>query len=581
MAIRFFKYLALGLLALSSAAYAANPQPLPVHQAFQLAGQIKDSQTIQLHWQIAKNHYLYKDRFTFQITQPTDIKLTKIQMPQGIDKEDELISSYTVYEDQVDLTLPLTRPIPQQGINLKIGYQGCSLANYCYPPQTATLNFEANFSSAKWLKATPVNPQNTSTSSKHIQQLLATQSIWLILLSFYGFGLLLAFTPCVLPMVPLLSSLIVGKNHATSTLRFSFVYVSAMAFTYALAGLGAGLLGASVQTFLQTPLVIASMSLLLVLFALSLFGLYELQLPSILTQKLTSLSNKQMGGKYGSVAIMGVLSSLILSPCITPPLMGALTYISQTGNGLLGALALLAIGYGMGTPLLIIGTSMGHLLPRAGQWMVHIKNLCGLLLLAVAISLLQRIGSDVMILILWVLWFLATAGFILVFSKNQKRWLKIVLRVTSFLIASYSISLLITSGHVKSSHQITTASFKEVKNLATLKTYLHNLPNANSIVMLDFYADWCISCQRMERDTFPDPQVQAELKTNRILPLRVDITKNDQNANSIKNHYHIIAPPTIIFLDKQGKELVNFRLVGEVKPQGLSDNIQQVINEIK
>ena len=574
-----------------SCAHSAETTPLPPSQVFHLYGNAKDNQTIQLQWHIKEEYYLYRDRITVKILHPNRGTLGHILLPTGLKKNDDILGEYEVYKNQVTLAVPIIDPPSKQPITLLVRYQGCSAHNYCYPPQSQKLTIDLSSITDTWIKATTTAQDSIKPRQQHrAYQLLQNQPLWLTVLSFYTFGILLAFTPCVLPMIPILSSLIVGKSITSPYRAFglSFTYVTAMATAYALAGVAAGLLGTSIQSVLQTPWIIVSMSLLLVALALSLFGLYDIQLPMVIRHKANALSNQQTAGSYWSVTIMGLLSALVVSPCVTAPLVGALTYISQTGNSALGGIALLSLGYGMGTPLLLIGTSASQLLPRSGPWMNHMKTAFGLLLLAMAIWLLQRVLPGSAIMILWSLLLMAIAITIGLSIRTPKTPLRIIAFGCSVLIAIYSIVLLVgaTLGNdnplhpleniIDPHHTIKKTPFIPVNTLQEVNHYIRIARQQGKVILLDFYADWCIACKHMERYTFKDKTVQQQFKKHHIMALKADITHNNKNDRTLMSHYHIIAPPVILLFDNQGNEYVEARVVGEIGPEELS----QVLNNV-
>lgn len=349
-------------LLLYSISGLASEHPLAVDQAFKLSA-VYTPEHIRLQWQIAKGTYLYRDKIKIALIKPTTQKLGKIQMPASITKQNQVLGSFEAYEQTLSVNVPLAHTEPTL---LNIYYQGCAKTGFCYPPQTRLLNLQNR-------QITIINADHLAENSQdNITKLLNSQRYLPILLGFLGFGLLLAFTPCVFPMIPILSGIIVGQKSPLATsmaFRLSLAYVLAMALTYAMAGILAAYAGNYLQGLFQTPWAIASFSAIFVLLALSLFGLYDLQLPANLQQKLINLSNRQRGGQYVGVMIMGGLATLIVSPCVSAPLVGALGYIGQTGDAVLGGLALFMLGLGMGLPLLVIGTSAGKLLPKAGRWL--------------------------------------------------------------------------------------------------------------------------------------------------------------------------------------------------------------------
>jgi len=434
----------------------------------------------------------------------------------------------------------------------------------------------------------------TNDSSLHHPPLLSEQdsiakrlsegNLFATLLAFFGFGLLLAFTPCVFPMIPILSSIIVGQGDNMTTRRgfvLSLVYVLAMAATYTLAGIFAGLFGENLQSAFQNPWILSTFTAVFVLLALSMFGFYDLQMPAFIQGRLTEISNRQKGGNLGGVAVMGFLSALIVGPCVAAPLAGALIYIGQTGDAVLGGLALFALSLGMGAPLIAIGTGAGKLLPRAGRWMDAIKAVFGVLLLAVAIWMLERILPAYVTLALWAALLILSSVYLRALDAlpvEASGWARLWkgLGVVSLV---YGVLLLIgaasgardplqplqgilATGHTGTATAIQEAHlpFKRIKNLADLDRELAAAHTQGRPVMVDFYADWCVSCKEMEKYTFTDPKVHQAL-SNYVL-LQADVTANDDADKALMKRFNLIGPPSILFFDSQGKEHKELALVG-------------------
>jgi thiol:disulfide interchange protein DsbD len=414
-----------------------------------------------------------------------------------------------------------------------------------------------------------------------IAEVLKGGNLWLIVAAFFGFGLLLALTPCVFPMIPILSGIIAGQGPNITTRKaftLSVVYVLAMALTYTVAGVLAGLFGANLQAAFQNPWILSLFALVFVALALSMFGFYELQLPSSLQSKLAEMSNKQEGGTLIGVAIMGLLSALIVGPCVAPPLFGALIYISQTGDAVLGGIALFALSLGMGAPLIAIGTSAGKLLPRAGAWMDAVKAVFGVLLLAVGILLLERILPAAVAMLLWGLLLICSAvymGALTQLPAGASGWGKLWKGLGVFLLIYGALMVVGAAAGGKDTIQplrglmvggaggaaAEHAAFKRVKTVADLDRELAAAASAGKPVMLDFYADWCVSCKEMERYTFSDQTVIQEM--GRFVLLQADVTANDAADQALmQGRFGIPGPPAMLFFDTAGSELRNFRLVG-------------------
>ena len=426
---------------------------------------------------------------------------------------------------------------------------------------------------------------------------LASGNTLLTILTFFGFGLLLAFTPCVFPMIPILSSIIVGQGEKITTRKafaMSLTYVLAMALTYTVAGVIAGWFGENLQAAFQNPWILGSFAAVFIALSLSMFGFYELQMPSALQSRLTEISNRQQGGTLLGVAVMGFLSALIVGPCVAAPLAGALIYIGQTGDAVLGGAALFALSLGMGAPLIAIGTSAGKLLPRAGGWMDAIKAVFGVLLLAVAIWMLERVVPPAVTMLLWGLLLIISAIYMKALdplapecSGWQKLWkgLGVVLLVIGslqligaaaggrdYLQPLKGLQLGMGGGVAGSEQHVT---FKRIKTVADLERELADASNQGKMVMLDFYADWCIYCKDYEKYVFTDPRVQAEL--NKLVLLQADVTANDDEDKALLKHVKVTAPPAILFFDKQSSEMRGYRIVGLMNADEFLAHVNQAM----
>jgi thiol:disulfide interchange protein DsbD len=508
-----------------SAAYA---DPLPVEQVFQAKIKQLDAKTLGIHWAIKPGYYLYREKIHFH----GDQIIKTVVLPRGIPKQNTFLGKYQVYEQDMTALVKFVHPL-KNSLALTVNYQGCAAAGFCYPPVTKvfTLRFDEKGQAAE---TTGQKPIKASEQGKAMQ-LLASHNIGLILLGFFGFGLLLSLTPCVLPLIPVLSAIILGQKQRLTTLKafgLSLTYVLAMALTYALAGVFAGLAGSYLQAFLQSPWVIIFVSLVFVLLAFSLFGFYELRLPASWQEKLMHITNRQQGGNYLGVALMGCLSTLVISPCITAPLVGVLTYIGNTGNAVLGGFALFILGIGSGVPLLIIGTSAGKWLPKSGPWMNGVKIILGVMMLIMAAWLLLRIVP------------LDSRPFNL-FKTN-------------------SVTALAKS------------NLQTIKGVSDLNKALIEAKKKNKPVLVDFYANWCISCKEMERAVFPAAEVKALLAHFSVL--RADVTANDAVDKALEKKFKVIAPPTFLFFTPDGRELTEQRIVGQVNSQTFANHLRQVLS---
>ncbi|NOQ82057.1 MAG: protein-disulfide reductase DsbD [Methylophaga sp.] len=565
--------------------------PPDVDEAFIFSAKAKDANTILARWAVAEGNYLYKDKIRFEIIEQDSVQLQNFSLPAGENKMDEIFGLSEVYQHDVDVVLPLNRSGERSEITLKAYYQGCSETfHICYPPTekeilitlpalTSTLNQPLNAISAPVIFA----------EQDRMAKSLAEDTIIKILFSYFGLGLLLAFTPCVFPMIPILSSIIVGEGERITTHRafiLSLTYVLAMSVTYTVAGVMTGLLGENLQAMFQNPWIIGSFSALFVVLSLSMFGLFELQLPHALQHRLHQISHQQQGGHVAGAALMGLLSGLIVGPCLAPPLAGALIFIGQQGDPILGGSALFALSMGMGLPLLVIGTSAGTLLPKAGDWMNTIKSIFGVLMLALAIWMLERIIPGWVSLLLWGALFIVSAVYLgalnalgIDASGWEKLWkgLGLILLIYGGLLmiggasGSHNIwqplqSVMSSQSTAAPSH--TGLSFTKVNNIAELE---QQLSQSDKPAMLDFYADWCVDCKRMELTTFQDNDVVTALKDTHVL--QIDMTANTAEHKALMKQYGVFAPPTILFFDANGTEYSQYRLVGSISAQDLTQHI--------
>lgn len=545
---------------------------------------------ILARWTIAQGHYMYREQFAFSASIPIE----RFDLPAGVAKTDEHFGDVEVYYDQVEVPIRLTRAggSAAETVTLDARYQGCKEDGICYPPVEKAIAVDMpavesagpeTLPPTAGLAGQPVAEQDRLASA------LSTGNLLWTLLSFMGLGLLLAFTPCVFPMVPILSGIIAGEGPDVTTRRaftLSAVYVLAMALTYTLAGVIAGLFGANLQAAFQKTWVIAGFSLLFVALSFAMFGFYELQLPASWQSRLTNVSNRQRGGSLGGAGIMGLLSALIVGPCVAPPLAGALIYIGQTGDALIGGLALFALSLGMGIPLLVVGTSAGRFLPKAGQWMDTVKAVFGVALLALAIWMLERIVPPGVVMLLWGL-LLASSGVYLgaleALPADSSGWRKLWKSLGVVLLLLGAIELVGAASGAKdwlrpleglgNSAGAASASVPivKIKSVADLDAQLSRAATQGKPAMLDFYADWCVDCKRMDKYSFPDPRVQAALEAGVFL--KADVTDNDDVDQALMRRFNIIGPPAIVFFDSAGSELRAYRVVGYQKPERFSEHV--------
>lgn len=584
----FIKYiLCICLLGLSCLGVAdpvkTQTQPLPIDQAFDLSAALFGNDTVLLTWTIAPKHYLYRERIKFSLDQPQAASVGSIILPPGLTKTDEVIGKYQVYKEKITIPVPIINADPQNTV-FTVHYQGCSAEGYCYPPTQRQI--AANFKQASVQIQNPEDEKPAVTGSLQEQRyihLLKDKNIFSLILAFIGIGVLLSFTPCVLPMLPILSGIIAGQTSITTkkAFRLSLVYTLSMALTYAAAGMLIGYIGASIQSFFQQSWVLIIFSLLFVAMALSFFGFYQIKLPAHFEEKIAHFSRGHDGGSYIGVALMGCFATLILSPCVTPALIGILSFIGEKGNPLLGAIALFSLGLGMGLPLLLIGTAGGKLLPKAGAWMNTIRSVFGVLFIAMAILTLSKILPGSMSLTLWACLLIICAIFLGAFSTAKSGWAK---AWKGFGLICFTYGILMLTGAAQgnsdpfqpiamaATSRTSFPSFVIVRNQSQLDQALNQARLQNKPVFLDFYADWCMSCQALDRTTFKNPAVQAEL-TN-FVAIRANITSNNDDIRAMMREFNVVAPPTLLFFNRQGRLIPRFTLVGTVNPPELLNILQ-------
>lgn len=561
-----------------------NNQPLPAEKAFEFSSYLSGNDKLILEWHLVPGYYLYKEKIHIKPIASNKVPLKQIQMPKGTTKTDEIFGTYEIYPG--DFKIPVILDTAHPGVlNVTVSYQGCSSQGFCYPPQKRDV--QMNTAQNAVVKQVVVTNETPSLShEKYAESIFDESSDIIIIITFLGLGLLLAFTPCVLPMIPILSGIILGHKHLTTAKAFflSLVYVLGMAITYAIAGMVVAIIGSRIQTVFQSTWAIVFISGLFVLLALSLFGFYELEMPSRWTRKLTALSNKQQGGTYLGVFLMGVLSSLIVSPCVSAPLVGVLTYIADSGDVILGFFSLLALGIGMGIPLLLVGVSAGKFLPKSGAWMESVKKVFGILLLGVAIFILSRIIPGPLALFLWACLLICTAFFMKVFT-NVKGSIRKLGRGLGFILLIYGVILMVGSvlgnsdplrpwENLPFGSKTEHANFVVIKSMEELDNELMKAKRDKKFVMLDFYADWCSSCIRIQHDVFANKDVQMIL-SNYVL-LKADVTKDSDFDRALLKRFNVIAPPTIIFFNPDGQELTNERIVGEINTNEFLQNVRQL-----
>jgi len=577
--------------------FATKQGPVDVEQAFVFQPSQQPGGQLALHWEIPDDYYLYRDRMTIETDGAVNIQ-SELKSA-AIEKDDPLFGQVFVYKHQADVNLVLTSAadVPADGV-VSVTYQGCWEGGVCYPPVTKTVPVNAvpvvaaaaPVAESAQLPAATAVPQS---EQDRFASMLRDRSLFLTLGAFFLAGLALSFTPCVFPMIPILSSIIAGQGAAMTTgraLRYSVVYVLSVAVTYTAIGIIAGLFGANLQAAFQAPWVISLFSAIFVLLALSMFGFYDLQLPGSWQTRLSQLSNSQQGGSLLGVAIMGLLSALIVGPCMAAPLAGALIYIGQTGDPVLGGLALFSLSMGMGVPLLVVGASAGRLLPKAGSWMDGVKAFFGVMMLAMAIWMMDRILPTQATMLLAAVLLIVTAvymGALERLPESATGWRKL-LKGSGVLSLVYGVVLAIgvfagsqsflhplqglaTGGSAVQEKKL---PFNVVTTVAQMDLLLAQAQKAGQPVMLDFYADWCISCVELEEFTFKDASVMQSLTD--FMLIKLDVTANDDEAKQLYRRFGVIGPPALIFYNREGTELKNMMLIGNISPQDFNLHVARI-----
>ena len=575
---KLFIFLVCCLTAMAAQADLFNNKTkfLPVDQAFQLDVQRSDA-GVSMQWQIAENYYLYQDKLAFSLNgKPVE------NAPQFLSSaeqyEDPYFGLVTIFKHDLNLTLPLKDPQPQD--LLEVTYQGCA-KGFCYPPETKQFqlgDLSSNVSASHEVQ-NGAETHQTSQSAVENANVFSSQQNQLAeslsqskyaMLWFFVLGIGLAFTPCVLPMLPLLSAIVIGGRKEETgnwrALALSFVYVQGMALTYTLLGLVVVLIGLPFQIALQSPYVLIGLSIVFVLLALSMFGVFTLQLPSSLQTKLTQFSQQQKSGAFFGVFVMGAIAGLVASPCTSAPLSGALLYVAQSGDFVIGALTLYLLALGMGLPLILITVFGNKILPKSGAWMENVKTAFGFVMLALPIFLISRIIPSMWEPRLWAL--LGVSFFIWLATQMRSNGIGLFFRIVFFVAAMVSAQPLqnwVWQDNAATSQAANAQSavknslvFQQISNYDELQAVLKQHPN--KIAMLDLYADWCVACKEFEHKTFADPQVQSALSD--VLLLRVDMTNNSESNRTLMKALAVTGLPTIIFFNQQGEEIQAQRITG-------------------
>jgi len=552
-------------------AYAADDF-LPPEQAFRFSATQVDGQTVEVKFGIADGYYMYRERLAVA-ADPATVTFAPLELPAGKIKHDENFNK-EVETYRHELVFHVKAENASAPFTLIVTSQGCADQGLCYPPMKSRFRVEpVSASGAPAGTTAQASAASSGDTLGRIASTLGSGNIGAIAALFFGLGLLLTFTPCVLPMLPILSAIVVGE-HATRSraAMVSIAYVLGMAVVYTAVGVAAGLAGQGLQAALQNAWVLGAFAVLMVLLSLSMFGLYELQLPAAWHHRLTQASNQQRGGQMVGAAVMGALSALIVSPCVTPALAGALAYIAQTGNAAIGGIALFAMSIGMGVPLVLVGMGAGNLLPRAGHWLVVTKAIFGFILLAVALYIVQPVLPSWAAMVAWGALLIGAAVFLRTFDSlpdgagNVQRLGKVVGVVLALAGAAQLVGvaaggrdplqplggLMHASTGASTQADAHGVTFKRVKSLAELDAEVRNASASGRAVMLDFYADWCVSCKEMERLTFTDARVRAALAD--VVLLQADVTANTADDQALLKRFGLFGPPGTIFFDAQGRE---------------------------
>ena len=560
---------------------AAEPELLEPDQAFRFAARAASADSIDVLYQIAPGYYLYRDKFRFSV-EPKTIELGPPELPPGKRRRDEFFGEVETYRGELRIRLPLKNARSGEAVSVKAQSQGCADVGVCYVPheQEARLilaGADPGFSSpaASGFPAGLFAGGSDAGADDRAVARLFRGGLGMLIVSFFGFGLLLSLTPCVLPMIPILSGIIAGRGARLTRLHgftLSLSYVLGMAITYAAAGVLAGLSGAMLSAALQNPWVISAFALIFVALAGAMFGFYELQLPAVLQSRLTSATNSRRGGHAGVFA-MGALSALIVGPCVAAPLAGALLYISHSRDTVLGGSALFAMALGMGVPLLVVGASAGTFLPKAGPWMQSVQRFFGVLLLAVAIYLITPLVPVAWQMLAWAALLIIASMYLRAIdplppgARGIQRLAKgagVIALVTgiAFVVGALSGSrdiLQPLSGLLgDASKAVSPVHFARVSSPAELDRAVSDA--SGRPVMLDFYADWCVSCKEMERYTFSDPEVRKRLEA--ITKLQADVTANTPGHQALLQRFRLFGPPGIVFFDREGREIAGLRVIG-------------------
>ena len=544
---------------------------LPVREAFRLSLIEATPERVTLRFVAADGYYLYRHRLAFQTSEP-NVTLGEAKLPDGVPKVDDYFGEIEAYYGILDIEIPVTNPDDRPFV-LQVSYQGCADKGLCYPPETESFSIGDG-----------AIPTAAQTGNETGNRDLSWRSIALFFLA----GLGLTFTPCVLPMLPILTGVVLrDQPGGMRSFLLSLTYVLPMAGGFALLGALMGVFGAelNLQARLQSPWILVPFSLFFVAFALAMFGLFELRLPQVLSSRLDRLAGNARGGSFTGAALLGAVSSLLVSPCVSAPLAGALLYISASGDALGGGLKLFALGLGMGAPLVLFATGGGALLPKSGPWMVTVRNVFGVLLLAVAVWMLERVVPGPIALALWGLLAAGSAVFLGTLELTSKTPRQKLAQLLGLVLLVYALAAWVGAlqggsdplrplpNAISGTSPNSSEGWHTISTPAELDAQLAAARAAGQPLMLDWYADWCISCKVIEREVFANPQVAPRLADYRLI--RFDITESNAAQRSLLDRYKLFGPPAILFFDRSGNELDDARVVGEIDASGFVERLDR------
>lgn len=580
--------------------------------AFKLTTDIKDANNLVANWQIADKHYLYRNKFKFILKEGEGVQLGNAVLPAGETKNDEFFGKIQVFHNGAEAVIPLNRTNTNaNSVKIQFSYQGCAEeTGICYPPIRKTISFDlpaggsvSAASNTTVIPAVATNTDNTFVSEQDKSlQVLKSGDVLEIFFYFFLGGLALAFTACMYPMIPILSSIIVGHGENIShrkAFAISMAYVQSMAVTFGILGAAVALFagGVNLQAYFQSPWILIPFSILFVALAFSMFGFYAIQMPASVQSWLSNFSNKQEGGSLHGAIFMGAASALIIGPCAGPVIIGALAYVAAESDPLVGFLAMFILGNGLGLPLLAVGTLGAHVLPKAGTWMDTVKGGAGVVLLAIAILFLERISfiSSMFIMMLWATFFIVVGVYLGAFEaikEGASGWLKFwkglglvfiiygvivmlggVTGARNFNDPMHGSSLTMGGGATEKQH----LKFKRIKSAQDLKNEIAAAQAAGKYIMLDFYADWCTYCKQFEDYVFTNKNVQALLSD--FVLLQADVTANDDLDQELNRFTSVQAPPAILFFGKDGKEIRNYRIVGNMDAETFIKHVNLILNK--